>query len=140
MKHAERKVIVTMHDDGEGWIHFEGHNKSASISLDIFVASRGPIAREAINEWFEGDGAFVDGPPANAEIAGAKPYTGGPVAELGEVLARLNVPIQFGLRQQGKLGKVVALRAEGKSWDEIGAAIGWHGRTVERFYKLETEL
>lgn len=43
----------------------------------------------------------------------------------------------FGLRQQGHFGTVERMRAEGKTWGEIGQAIGWDGDSVNRFYELE---
>jgi len=48
-----------------------------------------------------------------------------------------NARVAFGLRAQGRMATVEQMRSEGKSWDEIGKAIGWSGSTVERFYELE---
>ena len=46
------------------------------------------------------------------------------------------VQIQFGLEQQGHIPTVERMLAEGKTWDEIGDAIGWHGPTAEKFYDM----
>ncbi len=134
MKHAERRVIVTKDDEGGWWLHFAGRGKSAALNLGVLMEGRGPIVSDALSEWFVGDDVFVDGPPAaKLEDAGDR------LKELGELLNHLNVPFQFGLRQQGKLDTVAALLAEGKSWNEIGAEIGWHGPTAQRFYEMETK-
>ena len=47
--------------------------------------------------------------------------------------------IKFGLRQQGHMDTVRAMLDEGKSWEEIGKVIGWHGPTAQRFFAIESE-
>lgn len=52
---------------------------------------------------------------------------------LKEIFAHLgSQPVLFGLRQQGKLELVEKMLTEGKSWDEIGKAIGWDGPTAKQ--------
>ncbi len=46
------------------------------------------------------------------------------------------VQIQFGLEQQGHIPTVERMLAEGKTWNEIGDAIGWHGPTAAKFYDM----
>ncbi len=60
-----------------------------------------------------------------------------PIEELGRLLQEVGATVRFGLRQQGKYDRVTALRAEGKSWDEIGREIGWSGSAVEQCYAIE---
>jgi hypothetical protein len=55
-----------------------------------------------------------------------------------EVLNKfLNVPFLFGLRAQGHIPTVERMLAEGKTWDEIGQAIGWLGYAVEEHWGKE---
>jgi len=49
------------------------------------------------------------------------------------------VPIRFGLEAQGHIPKVEEMLAAGRSWDEIGAAIGWHGPTAKEYYERYQE-
>lgn len=51
-----------------------------------------------------------------------------------KIFEKLNVPILFGLEAQGHIGTIEKMLAEGKNWDEIGNAIGWHGPTAEKYY------
>lgn len=46
-----------------------------------------------------------------------------------------DVKIKFGLRAQGHIPNVERMLAEGKSWEEIGNAIGWHGPTAKEYYE-----
>lgn len=55
--------------------------------------------------------------------------------EFEHVLAK--VEVRFGLRAQGKLETVGEMLAEGRSWEDIGRAIGWDGETAKRFYEME---
>jgi hypothetical protein len=41
-----------------------------------------------------------------------------------------NVPVLFGLARQGHIPTIERMLAEGKSWSEIGEAIGWCGETA----------
>lgn len=50
-----------------------------------------------------------------------------------------NVEIRFGLRAQGHFDTVALMRADGRSWEEIGSAIGWTPEAVEEFYELECD-
>ena len=47
--------------------------------------------------------------------------------------------IAFGLKAQGRLDLVERMVLDGKSWDEIGAAIGWSGDAVERHWNWHLE-
>ena len=49
-----------------------------------------------------------------------------------------NAKIAFGLRQQGHLPTVERMLADGKSWEEIGKAIGWCPITAKEFYERES--
>ena len=57
--------------------------------------------------------------------------------EAKEILG--NLPIRFGLRAQGHLPKIEQMLKEGKSWEEIGAAILWDPATAERHYRRYQE-
>jgi hypothetical protein len=46
-----------------------------------------------------------------------------------------NQPIRFGLYAQGHIPTVERMLQEGKTWDEIGTAIGWIGSTAEQHYQ-----
>ena len=48
-----------------------------------------------------------------------------------------NVPCLIGLRQQGKFDTVTKMLAEGKTWKEIGKAIGWCPVAAEKWYERE---
>lgn len=48
-----------------------------------------------------------------------------------------NAKWRFGLRAQGHLETVSAMFRQGKSWGQIGEAIGWAGEAVSRFYAKE---
>lgn len=48
-----------------------------------------------------------------------------------------DLPILVGLRQQGHLPTVERMLSEGRSWEEIGKAIGWDGGAAQRWYALE---
>lgn len=50
--------------------------------------------------------------------------------------AILNARVRFGLRDQGHLPTVSRMLAEGKSWQGIGAAIGWEPATAKRHWEL----
>lgn len=55
-----------------------------------------------------------------------------------KLLANLhNVPLVIGLRQQGHMLTVEQMLRDGKAWDEIGEAIGWHGPTVRDWWARE---
>lgn len=47
----------------------------------------------------------------------------------------MKTPVVFGLRNQGHLPTVERMLAEGASWAEIGAEIGWDGETARRYYE-----
>lgn len=57
------------------------------------------------------------------------------IERLGELLQLAGLDVKFGLRQQGHLPLIKLMLAQGKSWDEIGRAIGWHGPTAQKFYE-----
>jgi len=46
----------------------------------------------------------------------------------------LNAPVAFGLQAQGHIPTIRAMRADGKSWREIGDKIGWMAGTAEEHY------
>lgn len=48
-----------------------------------------------------------------------------------------NAQWRFGLKSQGHLDTVSAMFQQGKSWEQIGEAIGWTGEAVSRFYAKE---
>lgn len=45
-----------------------------------------------------------------------------------------NAKIVFGLEAQGHIPTIEAMRADGKSWYEVGRKIGWEPDTAERHY------
>jgi hypothetical protein len=57
------------------------------------------------------------------------------IESLQEILGDTKVLI--GLRQQGHIPTVERMIAEGKSWDEIGKAIGWDGKAAMEWYEVE---
>jgi hypothetical protein len=57
-------------------------------------------------------------------------------AQLEEIFR--GVKVNIGLRAQGHFETVERMRDEGKSWDEIGDAIGWAGHAVQDWYKMES--
>lgn len=59
------------------------------------------------------------------------------IDDLATLLRELDVPIAIGLRQQGHLPAVKRMLAEGKSWEEIGAAIHWHPKAAEEWFRIE---
>lgn len=59
------------------------------------------------------------------------------VQQLSDLLRDNNIPVQVGLRAQGHIPTVERMLAEGKSWDEIGAAINWDGATAAEWYAYE---
>lgn len=55
--------------------------------------------------------------------------------QLKEVLEVLdNAPVVFGLEAQGHIPTIQAMRADGKSWREIGDKIGWMAGSAEEAY------
>jgi hypothetical protein len=48
-----------------------------------------------------------------------------------------NAPVKIGLRQQGHMKTVARMLSAGATWDEIGAAIGWHGPTAQDWFGRE---
>lgn len=46
----------------------------------------------------------------------------------------LNAPVVFGLQAQGHIATIENMLKEGKSWEEIGSAIGWCYETAEKHY------
>lgn len=58
--------------------------------------------------------------------------------EFDALLRSGNVKVLIGLRQQGHIETVERMLTEGKTWDEIGATIHWHGPTAKRWYEMET--
>ena len=55
--------------------------------------------------------------------------------ELFKALAESGVKIKVGLRAQGHIPTVERMLADGRTWDEIGKEIGWHGPTVKEWYE-----
>lgn len=59
----------------------------------------------------------------------------------GTMLQQLGVMagdrIRFGLRQQGHMPTIERMLAEGRTWHEIGAVIGWHPPTAKEWYERE---
>lgn len=45
-------------------------------------------------------------------------------------------PVLIGLAAQGHLGTVRSMLAAGRSWDEIGVAIGWDPGTARRWFEM----
>ena len=58
----------------------------------------------------------------------------------GDALEKLlNAPVLFGLRAQGKFDLVDRMVKEGKSWEDIGRAIGWMPDAVRKHYEWAKE-
>lgn len=47
--------------------------------------------------------------------------------------------IAFGLSAQGHLATVEQMVTDGRSWEDIGAAIGWSADAVEQHWKWHVE-
>ena len=47
----------------------------------------------------------------------------------------MNVPVRFGLAQQGHITTIERMLAEGKTWEDIGREIGWCPKTAEDHYE-----
>ena len=60
------------------------------------------------------------------------------VGELAELLQSVGATVKIGLRAQGHLPTVNRMLVEGKTWDEIGAAIGWNGQAAAKWYREES--
>ena len=60
--------------------------------------------------------------------------------ELDALLKECGVRIKFGLRAQGHIPTIERMLGEGKSWDEIGSAIGWHSQTAKEWYEKYEDL
>lgn len=59
--------------------------------------------------------------------------------DMAELERLLDVPIVFGLVAQGHIPTVERMLAEGKTWDEIGAEIGWLPETSREHYERYRE-
>lgn len=59
------------------------------------------------------------------------------VDTLCRLVDEAGLTVRFGLRQQGHIETVRQMRAEGKSWEEIGKRIGWQGNAVEKDFTWE---
>ena len=59
------------------------------------------------------------------------------VHDLERLLETCGLKVRIGLRQQGHMPTVERLLAEGRTWDEIGKEIGWHGPTAKKWYEME---
>jgi len=46
----------------------------------------------------------------------------------------MGIKMKIGLESQGHLGTVESMLKDGKSWDEIGRAIGWIGYAAKDWY------
>ena len=46
-----------------------------------------------------------------------------------------NMPVVFGLKNQGHIPTVEKMLKEGKSWGEIGKALNWDGETARQHYE-----
>ena len=57
------------------------------------------------------------------------------IRELEQLLHTSGLTIRIGLRQQGHIPTVERMLAEGRDWNEIGRAIGWHGPTAKEWYE-----
>lgn len=62
-----------------------------------------------------------------------------PVKELGKLLDEAGVKVAFGLYQQGRLPRVFEMMVAGKSWEEIGKAIGWDPDAARRHFYAESK-
>ena len=51
-----------------------------------------------------------------------------------------NAEFRFGLRAQGHIPTVERMLSEGKSWKEIGEAIGWCASTAREYYEREKHV
>jgi hypothetical protein len=59
------------------------------------------------------------------------------VKQLVELLKDANVTVRFGLRQQGHIPTIQRMLAEGATWDQIGAAIGWQPAAARQWFADE---
>ncbi len=57
------------------------------------------------------------------------------IDKLIEILG--DTPVLIGLRQQGHMPTVERMVREGKTWEEIGSAIGWDGKAAHDWYEVE---
>lgn len=58
-----------------------------------------------------------------------------PIEQLGVLLDEAGLTIEFGLRQQGHVPTVERMLSEGKTWEEIGCAIGWCPKAAQDWYE-----
>lgn len=55
--------------------------------------------------------------------------------DLCYLLRECGVQPKIGLEAQGHTSTIERMLAEGRTWDEIGKAIGWHGPTAKDWYR-----
>jgi hypothetical protein len=58
-----------------------------------------------------------------------------PFVELGRILDEAGLKLAVGLEAQGHIPTVEAMLAQGRSWEAIGKAIGWHGPTAKAWHE-----
>lgn len=58
-----------------------------------------------------------------------------PIQDLCDLLRECGAVPRIGLEAQGHIPTVERMLAGGKTWDEIGKAIGWHGPTAQDWYR-----
>lgn len=59
------------------------------------------------------------------------------VVALDQILRDCDLQVRIGLRAQGHMPAVEKMLRDGKTWDDIGAAIGWHGPSVREWWSRE---
>lgn len=52
----------------------------------------------------------------------------------------LNARISFGLQAQGHVPTIERMLSDGASWEQVGAAIGWHPATVKEHWERLQQL
>lgn len=60
-----------------------------------------------------------------------------PEEQLYKLMRESGLKIKFGLRAQGHIPTIDRMLAEGATWEEIGATIGWHPPTAKEWYERE---
>ena len=61
------------------------------------------------------------------------------ICELSDLLVQSGLRLRIGLTDQGHMPTVEKMLEEGKSWDEIGRAIGWGSEAAQKWYGWEKE-
>ena len=76
-------------------------------------------------------------PVAPQSPAGEQVGASEAVVALDQILRDCDLQVRIGLRAQGHMPAVEKMLRDGKTWDDIGAAIGWHGPSVREWWSRE---